>query len=712
MKHVLISMMAAAALCGCASLGGSSADAEKSTRESAAAAVRGAAVTIEWYFRLTPGQAPLLARRNEYEERVSNEAGSERFGFLMDPTTVITQDPQYDLANIRSVVIRSGARRVEARIERFFFDHTAILLKLAEPLEGVRPLSVDPEAGEPAFFLGLESVPDRDSARFAAASGGSVQELVREWSNGEKDVPYPDDGVAVFDEKGRVCGFGYNRAAFDEPVDPARWTGMDYAAVAADEEKGKSIAAAAVRPVLLTFRSPKKVLSGRYGGNGNDLTELRTVGLLAGGRRILIHLDDHRNAIPRLTKIQVALANGSVAEASFVGVHRIADLLVADLPETAVPCPVSAEDPTTIRDRLLRLVRTETAGAGRIRQRTGFFRISNALDHGWRDMLMVDGPGRGRRPFDLLLTSAGEVAWIGIPYFPQNVAIGSSERRHGREELYLFMAADAYALANPPEEDLDPIRPVEKEEEGGAIGWIGLDLQPLDEDLAEAFDLLEETEGGEYGAIVSRVHAGSSADKAGVKEDWILLSVKARDDVSPRRVSLSESTATFRNGFPWDRLGEIPAEYLSEFPTPWPLVSNGLTAQLFTIGEGKDVEAEFMVGGKRVVKTLRIEAGPKHFGNTPSWEWAEGGLTVGAITFEVREYFNLPDDAPGVIVTKGDPNGRGTTAGIRRFEVIRSVNGTEVRTAAEFEKAVTGQKAFSFEMLRMDKTRVVQFALP
>lgn len=708
MKSVLIAMVAAAALCGCASLGGSSADADKNVRESAAAAVRGAAVTVEWYFRLVPGQAPLLDRWNEYEERVSNESGSERFGFLMDPTTVIAQNPEFDLANIRSVVIRSGARRVEARIDRFFYDHTAILLKLEKPLDGVKPLSVDPEAGEPAFFLALESVADRDSARFAATVGGSVKDLVREWDNGEKDVPYPDDGVAVFDEKGRVCGFGYNRAAADEPVDPAQWSGMDFASVAADEEKGKSLAASVLRPVLLTFRSPKKELSRRRGAS-NELTELRTIGLLAGGKRILIDLNGERAAIPRLTKIQVVLPGRTVVEASFVGVHRMADFLVADLPEPVASCPVSTDDPTTTRDRLLRLVRTETAGTGRIRQRTGLQRVQD-LDHGWRDWLVVMGRWNS---FDLLLTPSGQVAWIGVPYYPLDIEIGSGGGNHrSNRELYLFTASDACALANPPKEDLDPLCPVDKEDEGGAIGWIGLDLQPLDEDLAEAFDLVEETESGEYGAIVTRVHPGSSADKAGVREDWILLSVKAADDASPRRVSLSESTAMFLNGFPWEQLGEIPTEYLSEFPPPWPAVNNALTEQLFKIGEGKDVEAEFMVDGKRVVKSLRIEAGPKHFGNTGTWKWEAGGLTVGALTFEVREYFNLAEDAPGVIITKGDPNGRATTAGIRRFEVIRRVNGKEVRTPAEFEKAVSGEKALSLEVLRMDKTRIVQFTLP
>ena len=371
---------------------------------------------------------------------------------------------------------------------------------------------------------------------------------------------------------------------------------------------------------------------------------------------------------------------------------------------TPLPMPYSGE-PADFADGLLLHTAAMPTGAGKLTVFATAVR-NLTIKTGWRGAACVTG--LRITASDTILTPEGEVLWQGATILRKKKAVGENNRWSHDDENLLLPTAVFAAFADPAEADISPVRPVPKEEEG-VYGWIGLELQAIDEDLADAMDIVKETENGDFGAIVSRVHEGSSAAAAGVQPDWVLLSIRPVGELGFRKVKVGDDDG-FDGEFPWEHLDEVPPQYFDHIPVPWPSVTDGFTDELRKIGVGAKIEAEFLANGEKAVREIVIEKGPQHYGNAPSFKWENGGITVCDLTFEVREYLNLEADAPGVVVKRIESGAKAAVAGLRPFEVVTSVNGAAIRDVKDFEAAVGDATDIRMEVLRMDKTRVVQFA--
>ncbi len=705
-------------------------------RSTAALQTRSAAVVIATTLQELPSGNPIASffqgercpncgryhSGGGYAEYAAAERPALAAGFLVAPDAVLCHDDLIPDENIVSIEVRKGAESVPARIERVYLDHAALLLRLERPLADAKPLAIDSGAGAPA----LVAAPDIGSL----AASGAAQRLRAKVSSYEPPVPeavwddgapaptgLPTHGAALFDAEGRFAGFAYGNGPAAAGRDPAAWRSISREELGALCEAAKKATESFTRPVRLTFRSAQKDSRQRrrysFSDSDEDLAELKTIGRFAAKGRILVDLQvddtDAEPSIPRLDKILVTLADGTEAEAGFVCVLRTARFLVAELPET-IPTPlpeVYPGEPADYADGLLLHTAAIPVGAGKTTVYATAVRDLD-IETGWRGAACADGSFKTTAS-DAILTPDGKVLWQGATILLKQDSVGKSNRWMDDDEDVLLPAAVFAAFADPAEADISPVRPVPKEEEG-VYGWIGLELQPVDEDLADAMDIVKETENGDFGAVVSRVHEGSTAEAAGVQTDWVLLTIRPAGELVSRKVDLGDDD-DFGGEFPWERLGEVPPQYFDHIPVPWPSVANDFTAELRKIGIGAKIEAEFLADGQKVVKEIAIEKGPAHYGNAPSFKWEAGGITVCDLTFEVREYLNLAADAPGVVVKRIESGAKAAVAGLRPFEVVTSVNGAPIRTIQDFEAAVTGEAAdFRMEVLRMDKTRVVQFA--
>jgi serine protease Do len=70
--------------------------------------------------------------------------------------------------------------------------------------------------------------------------------------------------------------------------------------------------------------------------------------------------------------------------------------------------------------------------------------------------------------------------------------------------------------------------------ESGSVtrGWLGVGIQPVEEDMAEAVGLKEAS-----GALVSEVHAGTPAAKAGIKNQDVITSLNGQPVADPRELT-------------------------------------------------------------------------------------------------------------------------------------------------------------------------------
>ncbi len=658
---------------------------------------------------------------NYHSSGIQEFIGAERSmfsaGYLVEPDAVLCADIGLNPENIGQIKVLRGDASVPAKLEKVFVNQGAMLLRLEAPLEGVSPVTVDPAAAKPAKSVVVtQSKWGAIPSDLVATAKPAIGDAYRQ-QDGTTRYLSEDPVMILFDKDMRVCGFNFNaRTTGDEIYDPAKWNALTVPELEAAAKVAVDAASRSILPVTLTFRTKKASRSGggrswRYSDDNENLSELVTFGFVVKDSEILVSIGESRKQLTRLDKIKVYFPDGKMEEAEFKFVHKRANLMVAKLPAAhpEATMKITNEEFRAQTQKMQMLVDISPAGDGKTKIRSNRVRLL-ALEFGWRNIPTVDVPARST-PGSVIFNMDGETLWNVAQVREAQESLGEENRwsSYG-DEIYL-PSSEFVAFAAAEEAEIDSAAKPVPETDDGAIGWVGLDLQALDPALAEAMDVMAETENGSYGAIVQHVHTGSAAEKAGVQPDWILLSMQAEGDVVPRKVKISDAMDMFRGRFPWDELDSITSEISEYIPAPWPAVKNDFTSSLMSVGVGSKVKVEFIAGKEKITKELVIEKGPAYFENSKDFEWKKAGISLCDMTFEVREYLNLAENAPGVVVCKMETSGKAITAGVKKYEVVTAVNGTLVHNVGEFEEAVKNVSDFKLDVLRMNSSRVVQFSI-
>ncbi|UCH34935.1 MAG: trypsin-like peptidase domain-containing protein [Armatimonadota bacterium] len=172
-------------------------------------------------------------------------------------------------------------------------------------------------------------------------------------------------------------------------------------------------------------------------------------------------------------------------------------------------------------------------------------------------------------------------------------------------------------------------------------GQLGVYIRPVDEAIAKEY-------GVEAGAYVNEVMPDSPAAKAGIQaEDIIVQYGKKQVDNEQDLVQAVEAT---KPG------AEVDVTVVRNRERKTIQVAIG------QVSAAKEVTAAATTTGKL-------------------------GVTVSEITPQLTEQYSLKADH-GVVVTKLDPNGEGTRAGIQEGDVIVKINRVGVASVADYETAV------------------------
>ena len=198
-----------------------------------------------------------------------------------------------------------------------------------------------------------------------------------------------------------------------------------------------------------------------------------------------------------------------------------------------------------------------------------------------------------------------------------------------------------------PAEVAKPI--VEQLRSGGKVrrGYLGVNIQPLSNDIAAGLGLPKDR-----GEIVANVEAGGPASRAGVKQGDVIVKVANQE-------------VTFDNTLQF-------------------IVSNtpiGTTVPIEIIRGGKRQIIRATVGERPSDQTLAARLNPNLNGGEATPE-AKGiqtlksglGITLSPITPDVRRELRLGDTVQGVVIAAVDASSNAATQGLRRGDVILSVN--------------------------------------
>jgi serine protease Do len=190
-------------------------------------------------------------------------------------------------------------------------------------------------------------------------------------------------------------------------------------------------------------------------------------------------------------------------------------------------------------------------------------------------------------------------------------------------------------------------------------GYLGIGLQPLDEDIAPTLGLPKDS-----GEIVRSVVPGQPGARAGLVQGDVIVRVNGQQVTPDQTVSYLIANTPVGS--------RVPLE----------IVRGGKRATVYvTVAERPTEEALNKITGGST-------ATPGDIGTAPTAPQKALGLSLAPLTPELGRAVSLPPTARGVIITAVDPNANAAEQGIQRGDLIISVNNQPVTSPAQVIAAV------------------------
>ncbi len=659
----------------------------------------------------TPRGAGLLERCpscgkfhvDQAAEMLQEERPLALAGYLLADGKVVLEDPLIHPRFIQSIRVRLGSASVSARLSAYARHKLALMLELSAPLPGARPLQFDTRGEEP-FLLD----------HFLSGNGEWLQSItplanaIAVRANSVAIVSSPAPGL-ILDSRGVPVGLQFDA---ELPLDGS-WKGtpLDWIWAPMDtvqdhlRELEKSTSQTLLK-VTLGFRSPKQrpEQQMRYapmGAEDDNSTEQNALGVVVKPDQVVVLASLKSKTTARLEKITVHPANGSPVEARFHASLKHFGCFLAKL-ESPLPRVIgdSGRNIVTYRDERIFFVDLNVQGGKRV----GFYQPGGISFY----KLRAQG-----RPYPELV---GDYARTFLFDWSGNLlAMPLKERQTLSTEEFHEAANEAistpfrYVLDSLAQlsDCSDPANVPLTEAEDSRLAWLGVELQPLNKDLARVNKVSDETRDGETGALVTYVYEGSPAAKTGLEPGNILLRVRSRAQPSAIDIKIEDDRQRLQD-FPWDRLDEVPEQFLDRIPSPWPSPENNFTRLLTGLGFGNEFNLEFVKNSQLTNCNFKVEASPAHFDAAERYKAENLGVTVKNLTYEVRRYLQRGSEEPGVVISKVEQGSKAAVAGIKPFELITHVNDQPLASVKEFQKLATQPGVLRLSIKRMDKGRIVK----
>jgi serine protease Do len=209
-------------------------------------------------------------------------------------------------------------------------------------------------------------------------------------------------------------------------------------------------------------------------------------------------------------------------------------------------------------------------------------------------------------------------------------------------------------------------------------GWLGVQIQEIDEDLANSLGIDSDV----GGALIAEVVDDSPADKADLRVGDVITAFDGEKVDSPKA------------------LGALVADANPDDKASVAIVRDGKRKNLSVRLTQADLPEAVTAKGR---------------GNdTPALE-DKLGLSLSPLNGMIRQQLGLDDDASGLVVTAVDPNSEAARKGMRRGDLIVSADGRPLDDMSELEaqimKADSDDRSIRILVRRGDGQRFIALGL-
>ncbi len=681
---------------------------------------KGAAPGMSW----SPGSDSMYSPWGAWssgDQFIKEERPLEQAGFLLSDRRLVTPDPKIHPRFIESIAVRIGDKTIQATPDAYAVDHDAIFLTLATPAQGAKPLAFDAARPRPYFGVSYTesdgkwgtSVSPMDNSIFVYPDGKTVMVNTTPLFTDRAGVPVGMNFSGMLDTGDAWKG------------SPESWPSIPAARMETLLKDLETTAASSIPRVELRFRSPRTDDAGidpymrgfGMGGENAEITEWNGSGILVDPNTVIVLAGFKPKTTGRLETIVVYGADDKPVKATFAGTLKDYNGFFATLetPMSGV-ATLYEGDHTSLRGSLLLKANISVVGE----QRTGYYWRDRfgGFNLGWRRQLYPQPTTSsssasgyswmsGTNP-DIDLYYTTDMRLVGVPLSRREKVV--TEERWGRSfESQLLASPYLSQLLKDRNSQLDPENRPLSEEEENRLAWLGVELQSMTPDLARENRIVDQTAGGTIGGIITYLYPDSPAAKVGMEVGDVLLRLHIDGQPKPLEVQ-SDGMGEFGAYFSemMERIDEIPVEFLDRMPKPWGSAETSLTRALTDIGFGTSFKAEVFRDGKVLSVDMSIEQGPAHYDAAKRFKSNAAGLTVRDLTYEVRRYFQLQPDEPGVIISRIEPGERAAVSGLKPFEIITAVDDKPIRTVEEFKQAIAAGGEFRLNAKRMTTGRIVK----
>jgi serine protease Do len=209
-----------------------------------------------------------------------------------------------------------------------------------------------------------------------------------------------------------------------------------------------------------------------------------------------------------------------------------------------------------------------------------------------------------------------------------------------------------------PAEAAKPVIEALRKGQRPSRGYLGVGLQPVDEDLAPALGIAKDT-----GELVRSVVPNGPAARAGLVQGDVIVKVNGQQVTPDQTVSYLVANTPVGQ--------RVPLE----------IIRSGKRATVYVAVAERPTE-------EQLAKLSGGDTGTQGTTPTPPTPQRALGLSLAPLTPDVARAANLPATARGVIITSVDPNSNAGEQGLQRGDLILSVNNQAVTTPAQVIAAV------------------------